>query len=118
MEQARETGSIIMRHAGCGCFFYPGTGPSTAKRTELAEFLAFLREGNVLTITKPDRLAHSTAMLLSGRLRTVLSCQTPPPRAVRMPRSFTRAACQALWRVGQCAEHLTHRAKNRPANCA
>jgi DNA invertase Pin-like site-specific DNA recombinase len=38
---------------------------STAKRLKLAECLAFLREGDVLTVTKPDRLARSTAELLS-----------------------------------------------------
>ena len=38
---------------------------STAKRAKLAECLAFLREGDVLTVTKPDRLARSTAELLS-----------------------------------------------------
>ena len=32
---------------------------------QLAECLAFLREGDVLTVTKPDRLARSTAELLS-----------------------------------------------------
>ena len=38
---------------------------STAKRVKLAECLAFRREGDVLTITKPDRLARSTAELPS-----------------------------------------------------
>ena len=38
---------------------------STAKRAKLAECLAFLCEGDVLTVTKPDRLARSTAELLS-----------------------------------------------------
>src|SRR3954468_4545452 len=37
---------------------------SVAKRTKLAECLAFLREGDVLMVTKPDRLARSTAELL------------------------------------------------------
>jgi hypothetical protein len=32
---------------------------------KLAECLAFLREGDVLTVTEPDRLARSTAELLS-----------------------------------------------------
>ena len=32
---------------------------------QLAECLAFLREGDVLTVTKPDRLARSTAELLA-----------------------------------------------------
>jgi DNA invertase Pin-like site-specific DNA recombinase len=36
---------------------------SAAKRAKLAECLAFLRGGDVLTVTKPDRLAR----LLSGR---------------------------------------------------
>ena len=39
--------------------------PSTAKRAKLAKCLSFLREGDVLTVTKPDRLARSTAELLS-----------------------------------------------------
>ena len=38
---------------------------SVAKRVTLAECLAFLRDGDVLTVTKPDRLARSTAELLS-----------------------------------------------------
>jgi DNA invertase Pin-like site-specific DNA recombinase len=38
---------------------------STAKRARLAECLAFLRQGDELTVTKPDRLARSTAELLS-----------------------------------------------------
>jgi DNA invertase Pin-like site-specific DNA recombinase len=38
---------------------------SVAQRTKLNECLAFLREGDVLTVTKPDRLARSTAELLS-----------------------------------------------------
>jgi Resolvase, N terminal domain/Putative PD-(D/E)XK phosphodiesterase (DUF2161) len=38
---------------------------STAKRVKLAECLAFMREGDVLAVTKPDRLARSTAELLA-----------------------------------------------------
>jgi DNA invertase Pin-like site-specific DNA recombinase len=38
---------------------------SVAQRTVLADCLAFLREGDVLAVTKPDRLARSTAELLS-----------------------------------------------------
>jgi DNA invertase Pin-like site-specific DNA recombinase len=37
---------------------------STAKRAKLAECLAFMRDGDVLAVTKPDRLAR-TAELLS-----------------------------------------------------
>lgn len=37
---------------------------SVAKRMALAECRGFLREGDVLTVTKPDRLARSTAELL------------------------------------------------------
>jgi DNA invertase Pin-like site-specific DNA recombinase len=38
---------------------------SVAKRTELSTCLDFLREGDVLMVTKPDRLARSTAELLT-----------------------------------------------------
>jgi DNA invertase Pin-like site-specific DNA recombinase len=38
---------------------------SVAKRAGLAECLSFLREGDALMVTKPDRLARSTAELLT-----------------------------------------------------
>jgi DNA invertase Pin-like site-specific DNA recombinase len=38
---------------------------SVTSRTKLAECLSFLRHDDVLTVTKPDRLARSTAELLS-----------------------------------------------------
>jgi DNA invertase Pin-like site-specific DNA recombinase len=38
---------------------------SVAQRVRLAECLAFLRDGDVLVVTKPDRLARSTAELLT-----------------------------------------------------
>ena len=38
---------------------------SVAQRTKLTECLSFLRDGDVLTVTKPDRLARSTAELLA-----------------------------------------------------
>jgi DNA invertase Pin-like site-specific DNA recombinase len=38
---------------------------SISKRERLAECLAFLRDGDVLVVTKPDRLARSTAELLT-----------------------------------------------------
>ena len=41
------------------------TSSSVAKRTKLAECLSFLRDGDVLAVTKPDRLARSTAELLA-----------------------------------------------------
>lgn len=37
---------------------------SVASRSKLIECLAFLREGDLLAVTKPDRLARSTAELL------------------------------------------------------
>lgn len=38
---------------------------SVAKRERLSECLTFLRDGDVLVVTKPDRLARSTAELLT-----------------------------------------------------
>ena len=37
---------------------------SVARRPKLAECLAFLRDGDTLVVTKPDRLARTTAELL------------------------------------------------------
>ena len=38
---------------------------SVAQRTKLNECLSFLRDGDALTVTKPDRLARSTTELLA-----------------------------------------------------
>src|ERR1700710_1057822 len=38
---------------------------SVAQRSRLVECLAFLRDGDVLAVTKPDRLARSTTELLT-----------------------------------------------------
>ena len=38
---------------------------ATAKRNALEECLSFVREGDTLMVTKPDRLARSTADLLA-----------------------------------------------------
>jgi DNA invertase Pin-like site-specific DNA recombinase len=53
-----------LKTAGAEKIFSERTS-SVAKRAKLAECLSFLREGDVLTVTKPDRLARSTAELLS-----------------------------------------------------
>ena len=50
--------------AGAGRFFGEQLS-STAERAKLAECLGFLRQGDVLIVTKPDRLARSTAELLA-----------------------------------------------------
>jgi DNA invertase Pin-like site-specific DNA recombinase len=44
-------------------FSEPASG--IAQRTKLNECLAFLRDGDALTVTKPDRLARSTTELLA-----------------------------------------------------
>jgi hypothetical protein len=54
---------------------------SIAKRDRLAECLAFLREGDVLMVTKPDRLARSTAELLA--IEADMSALEPFPDAKR-----------------------------------
>jgi DNA invertase Pin-like site-specific DNA recombinase len=41
---------------------------SAGQRKRLAECLAYLREGDMLTVTKPDRLARSTKFPLTDRL--------------------------------------------------
>ena len=56
--QARE-----LNAAGCTKLFSEQVS-SVAHRPKLIECLAFLREGDTLIVTKPDRLARTTAELL------------------------------------------------------
>ena len=53
-----------LRAAGCDRIFSEQIS-SVAARAKLTECLAFLREGDVLCVTKPDRLARSTSELLT-----------------------------------------------------
>lgn len=53
-----------LRLAGCDRVFIEQVS-SVAVRARLAECLAFVREGDVVVVTKPDRLARSTAELLT-----------------------------------------------------
>ena len=64
IDQAAGLAERDLRSAGAERIFGEQVS-STAKRVKLAECLAFLREGDVLTVTKPDRLARSTAELLA-----------------------------------------------------
>jgi DNA invertase Pin-like site-specific DNA recombinase len=50
--------------AGCEKLFSERVS-SVAQRPRLAEALSYLREGDALVVTKPDRLARSTADLLA-----------------------------------------------------
>lgn len=53
-----------LRAAGCERVFAERVS-SVAKRPALTDALAFLREGDTLVVTKPDRLARSTQELLA-----------------------------------------------------
>lgn len=53
-----------LRAAGCERVFAEQVS-SIAERAKLAECLAYLRDGDALVVTKPDRLARSTADLLA-----------------------------------------------------
>ena len=53
-----------LKAAGAEKIFSEQTS-SVAQRTKLNECLAFLRDGDALTVTKPDRLARSTTELLA-----------------------------------------------------
>jgi DNA invertase Pin-like site-specific DNA recombinase len=54
-----------LRAAGCKKLFSEQLSSVAAKRPVLDQALAFLREGDLLVVTKPDRLARSTADLLA-----------------------------------------------------
>lgn len=53
-----------LKAAGC-TRIYSERVSSVAKRDELAKALDYVREGDTLVVTKPDRLARSTADLLA-----------------------------------------------------
>ena len=52
-----------LRNAGCEKI-YAEQISSVASRSKLKDLLEFVREGDVVMVTKPDRLARSTAELL------------------------------------------------------
>src|SRR5689334_23618331 len=52
-----------LRDFGCKKIFNE-EGSSVARRDKLRACLDFIRDGDVLVVTKPDRLARSTAELL------------------------------------------------------
>lgn len=53
-----------LRAAGCAKLFHEELSAVATKRPELDRALEYLREGDTLIVTKPDRLARSTADLL------------------------------------------------------
>ena len=59
-----------LRSAGCEKVFAEKVSSVTGQRAQLTAALDFAREGDVLVVAKPDRLARSTADLLGiiGRL--------------------------------------------------
>jgi DNA invertase Pin-like site-specific DNA recombinase len=54
-----------LRAAGCVRVFAEQVSSVAAKRDQLSAALDYVREGDVLVVTKPDRLARSVADLLS-----------------------------------------------------
>ena len=54
-----------LKSAGCEKVFSEQISSTKIARPKLAECLRFCREGDVLTVAKPDRLARNTAELLS-----------------------------------------------------
>ncbi|HTI03195.1 MAG TPA: recombinase family protein [Acidisoma sp.] len=54
-----------LRAVGCEKIFSEQVSATAAVRHQLAAALAYVREGDVLVVTRPDRLARSTADLLA-----------------------------------------------------
>nr|CAD6603990.1 recombinase family protein [Rhizobium sp. TCK] len=53
-----------LKAAGCTKIFHEEVSSVAAKRPELERALEYVREGDILLVTKPDRLARSTLDLL------------------------------------------------------
>lgn len=54
-----------LQAVGCAKVFHEELSAATTKRPELLRALEYVREGDTLIVTKPDRLARSTADLLA-----------------------------------------------------
>ena len=54
-----------LRNVGCVKLFHEEISAVATKRPELERTLDYVREGDTLVVTKPDRLARSTADLLA-----------------------------------------------------
>jgi DNA invertase Pin-like site-specific DNA recombinase len=54
-----------LRAAGCEEIFSEQVSSVTVQRPKLEQALTFVRKGDVIVVTKPDRLARSTADLLN-----------------------------------------------------
>lgn len=54
-----------LKAAGCVKLFHEEVSAVAAKRPELERALDYVREGDTMIVTKPDRLARSTADLLT-----------------------------------------------------
>ncbi len=64
-EQAAGLDAQVRDLTAAGCEeVYSEKASSVAQRAELTQALKFVRKGDVLMVTKPDRLARSTAELL------------------------------------------------------
>ena len=63
-EQTLDTQLARLADAGCELFFEEKISGAAKKRPQLETMLAQLRKGDVVVITKLDRLARSTAELL------------------------------------------------------
>lgn len=61
-----------LRAAGAERVFAEQVSSVATRRSQLEATLEFVRDGDVLVVTKPDRLARSTADMLSivGRLKS------------------------------------------------
>jgi DNA invertase Pin-like site-specific DNA recombinase len=83
-----------LKAAGAERIFAEQTS-SDGKRTALATCLSFLRPGDVLAVSKPDRLARSTAELLAieadhrppGARRSIGACPRSASRRSKPSRS-------------------------------
>jgi DNA invertase Pin-like site-specific DNA recombinase len=60
-----EAQRLELEGAGCEEVVVEQASAATSKRPKLAEALTFIRKGDVLVVTKPDRLARSVADLLA-----------------------------------------------------
>jgi DNA invertase Pin-like site-specific DNA recombinase len=115
IDQNLEIQIVALKAAGCDVIrSEKRSGTSTAGRTELGTVLDFLRQGDVLMVTRIDRLARSIGDLQD--IVRAVRAKGASLRATEQPIDTTTAAGKAfLDMLGVFAEFETNLRKERQA---
>lgn len=113
--QNLETQRSLLRQAGCVRIFEDsGSGKTTRERTQLGQMLDYLRSGDVVVVTKLNRLSRSMIDLLS--LSQTISGKGTELRSLSEDLDTTTSAGRLIFHVmGVLAEWGAPAGSKRPS---